>query len=54
MRELLKALLTTAPPAVFTIDAMHTQHDTAQAILARQADVRDDRQGQHARPVPGS
>ena len=24
--------------AVFTIDAMHTQHDTAQAILARQAD----------------
>src|SRR5580693_2176619 len=37
VRELLKAF-TDLAGAVFTIDAMHTQHDTAQAILARQAD----------------
>ena len=37
VRELLKAFADLAG-AVFTIDAMHTQHDTAQAILARQAD----------------
>src|SRR5512135_2529935 len=37
VRELLKAFADVAG-AVFTIDAMHTQHDTAQAILARQAD----------------
>jgi len=37
VRELLKAF-TDPAGAVFTIDAMHTQHDTAQAILARQAD----------------
>src|SRR5512140_3336969 len=37
VRELLKAF-TDRAGAVFTIDAMHTQHDTAQAILARQAD----------------
>jgi predicted transposase YbfD/YdcC len=35
--ELLKAFAGLAG-AVITIDAMHTQHDTAQAILARQAD----------------
>ena len=37
VRELLKAF-TGLAGAVFTIDAMHTQHDTARAILARQAD----------------
>ena len=37
MRELLKAF-TDLAGAVFTIDAMHTQHDTAQAILSRGAD----------------
>src|SRR6516164_5983668 len=36
VRELLKAFADLAG-ALFTIDAMHTQHDTAQAILARQA-----------------
>ena len=35
-RELLKAFAGLAG-AVLTIDAMHTQHDTAEAILARQA-----------------
>jgi predicted transposase YbfD/YdcC len=37
VRELLKAF-TDLSGAVFTIDAMHTQHDTAQAILSRDAD----------------
>jgi predicted transposase YbfD/YdcC len=37
VRELLKAF-TGLAGAIFTIDAMHTQHDTAQAILGRQAD----------------
>ncbi len=37
VRELLKAFADLAG-AVFTTGAMHTQHDTAQAILARQAD----------------
>jgi predicted transposase YbfD/YdcC len=37
VRELLKAFADVAG-AVFTIDAMHTQTDTAKAILARQAD----------------
>jgi predicted transposase YbfD/YdcC len=37
VRELLKAFSDLAG-AVITIDAMHTQHDTAQAILARHAD----------------
>ena len=37
MRDLLKAFADLAG-AVITIDAMHTQHDTAQAILGRQAD----------------
>ena len=37
VRELLKAFADLAG-AVFTLDAMHTQHDTAQAILGRQAD----------------
>ena len=37
MRELLKAFSDLAG-AVITIDAMHTQHDSAQAILARHAD----------------
>jgi predicted transposase YbfD/YdcC len=37
VRELLKAFADLAG-AVFTIDAMHTQHDTAQAILGRGAD----------------
>ena len=37
VRELLKAF-TDLAGAVFTIDAMHTQTDTAKAILARQAD----------------
>jgi predicted transposase YbfD/YdcC len=37
VRELLKAF-TDLAGAVFTIDAMHTQHDTAQAILGRGAD----------------
>ena len=37
VRELLKAF-TDLAGAVFTIDAMHTQHDTAQAILSRGAD----------------
>ena len=37
MRDLLKAFADLAG-AVITIDAMHTQHDTARVILARQAD----------------
>jgi predicted transposase YbfD/YdcC len=37
VRELLKAFADLAG-AVITIDALHTQHDTAQAILARHAD----------------
>jgi len=37
VRELLMAF-TDLAGAVFTIDAMHTQHDTAQAILGRGAD----------------
>jgi predicted transposase YbfD/YdcC len=37
VRELLKAFADLAG-AVFTIGAMHTQSDTAQVILARQAD----------------
>jgi predicted transposase YbfD/YdcC len=37
VRELLKAFADLAG-AILTIDAMHTQHDTAEAILARQAD----------------
>ena len=37
VRELLKAF-TELAGAVFTIDAMHTQHDTAQAVLSRGAD----------------
>jgi len=37
VRELLKAFADLAG-AVLTIDAMHTQHDTAQLILARHAD----------------
>ncbi len=37
VRELLKAFADLAG-AILTIDAMHTQHDTAHAILARQAD----------------
>jgi predicted transposase YbfD/YdcC len=37
VRELLKAFADLAG-AILTIDAMHTQHDTAKAILARQAD----------------
>jgi predicted transposase YbfD/YdcC len=37
VRELLKAF-TDLVGAVLTIDAMHTQHDTAQLILARHAD----------------
>ena len=36
VRELLKAF-TDLAGVVFTIDAMHTQHDTAQAILSRDA-----------------
>jgi predicted transposase YbfD/YdcC len=37
VRELLKAFADLAV-AVITIDALHTQHDTAKAVLARQAD----------------
>jgi DDE_Tnp_1-associated/Transposase DDE domain len=37
VRELLKAF-TDLAGAVITIDAMHTQHDTAQVIIGRQAD----------------
>jgi predicted transposase YbfD/YdcC len=37
VRDLLKAFADLAG-AVITIDAMHTQHDTAQAIIGRQAD----------------
>jgi predicted transposase YbfD/YdcC len=37
VRELLKAF-TDLAGVVFTIDAMHTQHDTAQAVLSRDAD----------------
>jgi predicted transposase YbfD/YdcC len=37
VRDLLKAFASLAS-AVITIDAMHTQHDTAQVILARGAD----------------
>ena len=37
VRDLLKAFASLAP-AVITIDAMHTQHDTAQVILGRGAD----------------
>jgi predicted transposase YbfD/YdcC len=37
VRDLLKAFASLAG-AVITIDALHTQHDTAKAILARQAD----------------
>ena len=50
VRELLKAFADLAG-AVLTIDAMHTQHDTAQLILGRRRRLRDDRQGQHADPV---
>jgi predicted transposase YbfD/YdcC len=42
VRELLKAFTDLAGAvlagAILTIDAMHTQHDTAQLILARHAD----------------
>jgi predicted transposase YbfD/YdcC len=37
VRELLKAF-TDLAGAVVTIDAMHTQHDTAQLIISRHAD----------------
>jgi hypothetical protein len=37
LRELLKAFASLAG-AVVTIDALHTQHDTAQVVLSRQAD----------------
>ena len=37
VRDLLTAF-TDPAGAVFTIDAMHTQHDTAQVILSRGAD----------------
>jgi hypothetical protein len=37
VRDLLKAFADLAG-AVVTIDALHTQHDTAQVILSRQAD----------------
>jgi predicted transposase YbfD/YdcC len=37
VRELLKAFADVAG-AVFTIDALHTQHDTAQLIIGRRAD----------------
>ena len=37
VRELLKAFADLAD-SVVTIDAMHTQHDTAQLILSRGAD----------------
>jgi predicted transposase YbfD/YdcC len=37
VRELLRAF-TSLAGAVITIDALHTRHDTAQVILARQAD----------------
>ena len=37
VRELLKAFADLAG-AVITIDALHTQHDTAQAVLSREAD----------------
>jgi hypothetical protein len=37
VRELLKAF-TDLAGAVITIDALHTQHDTAKAVLARHAD----------------
>ena len=53
MRELLKAFADLAG-AVFTIDAMHTQTDTAKAILCPPGGLRDDRQGQHADPVPAA
>jgi hypothetical protein len=36
VRELLKAFASLAS-AIITIDAMHTQHDTAQVILSRGA-----------------
>ena len=49
VRDLLKAFADLAG-AVITIDAMHTQHDTAQAIIGRDG-LRDDRQGQHADAV---
>jgi DDE_Tnp_1-associated/Transposase DDE domain len=38
VRDLLEAFADLAG-AVITIDAMHTQHDTAKAVLARQADL---------------
>jgi predicted transposase YbfD/YdcC len=37
VRDLLKAFASLAS-AVITIDAMHTQHDTAQVILGQGAD----------------
>ena len=53
VRDLLKAFADLAG-AVITIDAMHTQHDTAQAITRPGRRLRDDRQGQHADPVPAA
>jgi hypothetical protein len=50
--DLLKAFASLAC-AVITIDAMHTQHDTAQVILGQRR-LRDDRQGQHAHAVPAA
>ena len=50
VRDLLKAFASLAG-AVITIDAMHTQSDTAQVITGRRRRLRDDRQRQHADPV---
>ena len=53
VRELVKAFADLAG-AVFTMDAMHTQADTAQVILGRGHRLCDDRQGQHANVVPAA
>ena len=53
VRDLLKAFADLAG-AVITIDAMHTQSDTAQVIPGRGRGLRDDRQGQHADVVPAA
>jgi predicted transposase YbfD/YdcC len=53
VRDLLKAFADLAG-AVITIDAMHTQHDTAKAILARHADYVMTVKGNMPRPCTGS
>jgi predicted transposase YbfD/YdcC len=53
VRDLLKAFADLAG-TVITIDALHTQSDTAQVILARQADYVMTVEGQHADAAPAA